>query len=289
MALINYIFGKGCLKNDTKRDAGKPLPTDLKEWKDLAYDRRYGKWGHLDVYRKDVDGLLPTIVVVHGGGYLYGTKEIYSRYAKALAHDGYVVVCFNYPLAPGHRFPTQLYCLGEVLSFTKEHGKEWGADLSRVYLYGDSAGANLSYLFGLAQSSEEYRELFPGLRLDLKVNGLSLNCGLYSNLGTSEVSQTWWMWKYFLPRHSKKSDPRFQTVSHINPSFPPTYLMTSDGDFLHAENAPFKKRLEEANVPLLYEDFVGQGEPLGHVFHLDVDTDDARKARFDSERFLASF
>ena len=66
MALINYLFGKGCLKNDTKRDAGKPLPTDLKEWKDLSYDKRYGKWGLLDVYRKDVDGPLPTAAIYTG-------------------------------------------------------------------------------------------------------------------------------------------------------------------------------------------------------------------------------
>ncbi len=289
MALVNYLFGKGCLKSDTKRDAGRPLPTDLKEWKSLTYDRRYGKWGQLDVFRKDIPGLLPTIVVVHGGGYLYGTKEIYSRYAKALAHDGYVVLCFNYPLAPASRFPTQLYCLDEVLSFAKEHWKEWGADLGHVYLYGDSAGANLSYLYGLVQSSPDYRKLFPGLRLVLPVNGLSLNCGLYGNLGTSEVSQTWWMWRYFLPRFHKKDDPRFQTVRHIGPEFPPTYLMTSDGDFLRAENPPFKKRLEEVGVPLFFDDFVGKEAPLKHVFHLDVDTEEARAARFNSERFLASF
>ncbi len=288
MAFINYLYHRWIYPNDRKRDEGKPLPNGLIEDRDIAYLPSEGKWGLMDVYRpKDKAGKLPLILVVHGGGFLYGDKEIYRRYAMWLAADGYVVSCHNYSLAPRRRFPFQLSCIDKVLAYLKAND-HWDIDWSRVYLYGDSAGANLSFQYGLLQSNAEYRKLFPGFQLPAKVSGLSLNCGLYGDLGTEKGHGFSVMWHCYLPR-GQRNDPRYALIANLTEAFPPTYLMTSDGDFIRGENPPLLKALEEKGIPHLYEDYVGKEGKLDHVFHLDVETEEGKAVRAASEGFLAGF
>ncbi len=50
-------------------------------------------------YMGDSDKAYPVIVSVHGGGWFYGDKKLYSHYCCHLAQSGFVVVNFNYRLA----------------------------------------------------------------------------------------------------------------------------------------------------------------------------------------------
>ena len=101
--IVRYNFGKG----DRKRDAGLTTPDDVKRYDNIPYGRDK-KWQILDVYRpKEKEGKLPVIISVHGGGWVYGTKEVYQFYCMSLAQRGFAAVNFNYRLAPGHRYPAQ--------------------------------------------------------------------------------------------------------------------------------------------------------------------------------------
>lgn len=56
----------------------------------------------LDVYRpKSVEGALPVIVDIHGGGWYYGDKELNKYYCMSLVKYGFAVVNVSYRLAPG--------------------------------------------------------------------------------------------------------------------------------------------------------------------------------------------
>ena len=71
------IFREMCLKADTERDKGLTTPEDIKRFDDIPYGADE-KWQILDVYRpKSHEGeKLPVIVSIHGGGWVYGSKEI---------------------------------------------------------------------------------------------------------------------------------------------------------------------------------------------------------------------
>ena len=70
--MINYLFSKG----DRKRDKGLQTPPDVERKDNLSYGP-HGKWDLLDVYYpKGTQGKLPVIVNIHGGGWVYGTKEV---------------------------------------------------------------------------------------------------------------------------------------------------------------------------------------------------------------------
>lgn len=50
----------------------------------------------------------PVIIDIHGGGWMYGTKEINKNYCLVLAQNDYVVVNINYRLAPDFSVADQL-------------------------------------------------------------------------------------------------------------------------------------------------------------------------------------
>ena len=96
---INWAIG------DAKRDAGLTTPDDIMRFDDISYGP-YGKDNLLDIYvLKDTKTVRPTIVNIHGGGWVYGCKEIYQFYCMRLAERGFTVVNINYRLAPETRFP----------------------------------------------------------------------------------------------------------------------------------------------------------------------------------------
>ena len=99
---------------------------------------------HLDVYRPiGATGPLPAIVYVHGGGFRALSKETHWLMGLAFARAGYVVFNISYRLAPEHRFPAAWQDTAAAWTWVLEHGADWGADLSRIAVAGESAGANL--------------------------------------------------------------------------------------------------------------------------------------------------
>ena len=117
MSLFALSFRITASRTDRKRDSVIPLPEGVVSHLDLSYGP-HGKWNRTDIYYPEgTDHPLPTIVSIHGGGYVYGTKEIYRRYGMDMAKLGFAFVNFNYRLAPKWKFPTPLADTTAVLNW----------------------------------------------------------------------------------------------------------------------------------------------------------------------------
>ena len=134
--------------SDTIRDRGLQAPKDIVRFDNLPYgtDQR---WQTLDVYRpKNAGGTaLPVIVSVHGGGWVYGDKNLYQYYCMSLAQHGFAVVNFSYRLAPRHKFPAALQDTDAVFHWVMAHAVDYHFDTRHVFAVGDSAGANILGLY----------------------------------------------------------------------------------------------------------------------------------------------
>ena len=108
MTMTALMFRLMAGRSDKKRDAGLTIPESVSAYRDISYGK-HGRWSLLDLYvPKDVTAPVPVIVSVHGGGWVYGTKETYVYYCSDLARRGFAVVNFSYRLAPLHKFPAAL-------------------------------------------------------------------------------------------------------------------------------------------------------------------------------------
>ncbi|KQP57607.1 hypothetical protein ASF51_07335 [Agreia sp. Leaf283] len=94
---------------------------------------------------------LPIAVYFHGGGWtLFGALDVCDWLPSRVAAElGAVVMAVDYRLAPKHPYPAAVDdCLAAV-RWASEHAEELGASPSRLAVFGDSAGGNLSAVIAL--------------------------------------------------------------------------------------------------------------------------------------------
>lgn len=262
--------------NDAKRDAGLTTPETVERFDGLAYGPD-PVWNRLDVYRPKCErgNRLPVIVSIHGGGWVYGDKELYQFYCMSLAGRGFAVVNFTYRLAPEFKFPAQLEDTNRVMEWVYANCEPYGFDLDNMFMVGDSAGAHLLGLYTAICTSPEYaaRYLFKAPQ-GFVPRAIGMNCGAYEPLAEVEHeggSTNLELMEDLLPeKGSQRERELINVTDHVNSGFPPVYLMTAVGDFCMDQAPRLREKLKEAGVYCEYKLYGDQEHPLYHVFHLTV-------------------
>ncbi|MCB1226677.1 MAG: alpha/beta hydrolase [Verrucomicrobiales bacterium] len=98
----------------------------------------------VDVWRPDDDRVLPGILMIHGGGWIGGSKEAFHPMAEALARRGWVVVATSYRLATEAPFPGAVLDVKASLRWMRAHASEWKLDPEKIGAVGGSAGGHLA-------------------------------------------------------------------------------------------------------------------------------------------------
>jgi acetyl esterase/lipase len=128
---------------------------NLKKHSDLSYGKDARQV--LDVYLPPVvDQPLPTLFMVHGGGYVVGSKRILSPYAEYFAGRGYAVVVPNYRLAGKFPYPAPLEDVFCALAWTFANAETYEFDPARVAVIGESAGGNAAAMLAAVDEPERY-------------------------------------------------------------------------------------------------------------------------------------
>jgi acetyl esterase/lipase len=95
--------------------------------------------------------LVPTIVYLHSGGWIAGSRADVPAPALAQLARGYAIASVDYQLAsPGGTgsFPGAVYDVKRAIRFLKAGAQRWGLDPARMILMGTSAGGHLAALSG---------------------------------------------------------------------------------------------------------------------------------------------
>ena len=288
--MIRQQFGDG----DTIRDAGLTTPDDVERFDDIAYGEE-PYWQMLDVYRPKGtadDAGLPVIVSIHGGGWVYGDKDRYQWYCMNLAQRGFVVVNFTYRLAPEFQFPASMEDTCMVFQWTVDHIAEYGGDVDHIFAVGDSAGGHMLGLFCNMCTNPSYAAKFDfAPPAGFVPKAAAFNCAAFHievNDDPEDLTST--LMADYLPNGGDEHEiDLVNVVPHVTADFPPAFIMTSDGDFLHDAAEPMAKLLRELEVCHELHVYGGVDEPLGHVFHCNIKTEDARRCNDDETRFFKRF
>jgi acetyl esterase len=87
----------------------------------------------------------PVVVYFHGGGFVMGDLDTHDGTSRQHAVGAEaVVVSVDYRLAPEHPYPAAVEDAWAATLWVAEHGPEIGADVTRMAVAGDSAGANIA-------------------------------------------------------------------------------------------------------------------------------------------------
>ncbi len=262
--------------SDDVRDAGLTTPPEVVRLDDIPYGP-HGRWNLLDLYLpRDGKAPLPVIVSVHGGGWVYGDKDRYQYYCMDLARRGFAVVNFSYRLAPEHPFPAAVEDMNAAFAWTAAHAGEHGLDMDRLFTVGDSAGAQLAAQYCAMLTDPAFGAMYDFPMAPVHIRAAAFHSGHYDFNGSPGPMDQAVMRAYFGPDAREKL-PMADTLAHITPAFPPSLVMTSHHDFLKDQAPLLCRALRARGVPGRYVLYGAPDRPdIGHVFHLNIRTPEAR-------------
>lgn len=266
---------------DAKRDEGLTTPEDIRRYDDISYGP-YGTENLMDIYvQKQVQGLQPTIINIHGGGWVYGCKEVYQYYCMSLAQRGFTVVNINYRLAPESRFPAAVEDINAVMTFLEQHGEEYHADKDRLVLIGDSAGGQLVSHYATILTNPEFAGLFEFKLPAVKVKAVGLNCGAYDGKEMVRSGRDQVFLEYLgYPKAPKKVPQelvnKLDALGYMTAAFPAAYIMSAENDFLKNAVEPMRKHLEALGVPCRAKIYgTSEQKDVAHVFEVNIKLEEA--------------
>ena len=90
--------------------------------------------------------LRPGMVLIHGGGWILGTRYQQAWYCRQFARHGYVVMTIDYRLMPKYAFPDCLHDCKEAVRWLRTNAAQYRIDPDRIVTFGASAGGHLAAL-----------------------------------------------------------------------------------------------------------------------------------------------
>lgn len=218
-------------------------------------------------YMTDENKKYPVIVSVHGGGWFYGDKELYSHYCCLLAERGYVVVNFNYRLSPQNKYPAAIEDVAYLIRYIHENEQTLGIDMDNLYMVGDSAGAQLTANYCIIASNSDYRAKLDFFTYDLLPKKVCLNCGAYKMAERNDNISAWYLKNAVTEEQYKLF---MDQLDYVNADFPEAYLMYSVNDDLASHTKALDEVLNKVGVAHITKAY-GQNNPdSGHVFHMNL-------------------
>ncbi len=245
---------------------------------------------------------LPTIVWIHGGGWLAGSKDHIANYLMILAAKGYTTIGVDYSLAPGKDYPTPVRQVNAALAYIEKNAARLNVDPSRFFLAGDSSGAQMAAQIAAIVSGPSYAKatgIVPSIDRS-QLLGVILYCGLYDGTTlkfNSSYRNLLWstlgtqLWAYFGTKHFS-DDPRFAEFSvaqHLTADFPPMFISVGNADWLTPQSHRFAEAASKLGVTVDSLFFPADyTPPVQHQYQFNLDTAAGRLAMERSVKFLAN-
>jgi len=211
---------------------------------------------------------LPILLWIHGGGWTGFDQPVTDSFCMEIVeHSGFIVVSLDYRLAPDNKFPAAFQDSLDALQWVHKNAHTFGADPRKIFVGGDSAGANLAaaiacYNYDIGVTSAENVVPIKGLLLVYP----PLEHGVYRDshirYGTCYftilplISIIWCWSKYLTNQSEQSSDYRacpMRASDKILSQFPPTRMVTAKYDILTDEGVAFAARQQANGVQVDYE------------------------------------
>jgi acetyl esterase len=272
------------------RQFRRPCPSGIAV-RDLTIEGQGGPVP-IRIYRPRGAGLLPPLLYLHGGGWVFGGLDSHDDICAELADGaGIAVVAVQYRLAPEHPFPAAFEDCRVARDWIAGHGREHELRPDSIVLAGDSAGRNLAAALAL-QARDRGTPPISGQVLIYPALGGDMSAGSYVTRAEAPALTTEGMRFYFSAYLGESSHQGWQSkfarplTESDYAGLPPAFLVAAEWDPLRDDCFDYARQLQAHGVPA-----VVRHEPmLVHAFlrarHMSRPAGDAFAA--SSLRFVPS-
>jgi acetyl esterase len=275
--ITQYAFSRG--ERASQAALEKYVPKNVVTRRDVAYGS--GRDERFDVnHPEGTNGPLPTIVWVHGGGWVTGSKEGVGNYAKILAGHGYSTVSAEYARGFGVTYPEPAEQVNAALGYLVRNAAALNIESDAIVLAGDSAGAKIAAQLANITTDPSYARQI-GISPSLKPKQLAavlLLSGAYDIEAMDFEGEFSWfkkvVWAYSGTRNFR-NDERFRLASvkhYVTGAFLPAFISSGNGDPWAPQAVALTRRLEELGVEVDSLFFPADYSPLlPHEYQFNLD------------------
>lgn len=199
--------------------------------------------------------LLPTILYVHGGGWILGNAGTHDRLVRELAVGvGAAVVFVEYTRSPEAQYPVAIEQAYATARWITREGAAEGLDAARLAVVGDSVGGNMSAALAiLAKQRGDVR--FVHQSLYYPVTDAGQDTGSYREFADGPhltAKAMAWFWDAYLPDLERRDEitasPLRATAEDLT-GLPEAFVVVDENDVLRDEGEAYARHLIAAGVP----------------------------------------
>ena len=199
-------------------------------------------------------GVLPTILYIHGAGWVFGNAHTHDRLVRELAvGTGAAVVFPEYSLSPEARYPVAIEQAYAVARWITTEGASRDLDASRLVVAGDSVGGNMAAALTI-MANQRGEVAFQAQALFYPVTDASFDTDSYH-----QFAEGYWLRRdamlWFWDQYTTDPDERAQiTASPLRASIedltglPKALVINGEADVLRDEGEAYARHLRAAGV-----------------------------------------
>lgn len=207
----------------------------------------------------------PIIINYHGGGFisplLPGLE--YLLWLDSKTYDA-IVFAVDYRVAPEHKFPAAIDDSYNAFKWISDHGSEFGGDINRIALMGNSAGANLVAVIGQRAkkdgiSNKIKLQVMNGLPVDCRPKNIESSVSYQQNATGyfHTKALTYFAIETYAP--GKADDPEVSPIiTEDLRGLPPAVIINAEFDPLRDDGVSYANKLRKSGVKVWEKCFPGQ-------------------------------
>lgn len=225
---------------------------------------------HWPTTAQSADSPLPALVLIHGGGFVFGLPEHEAPFCQRLANNvGCVVINPDYVRSPEYPFPHAIHQCYELVAWVAREAGSLGIDPERIAVGGHSAGGNLA----TGVVAQALAKGFPAIRfqilnypfLDGSVDAEDKPLPIPKPVITPKLASLFN--SCYIPEGINLRDPLLSPVCSDLADLsghPPTLVITAEHDVLREEADRYAEMLRQAGVTVRHEVFPGVDHAFTH-------------------------
>lgn len=256
--VVAVAFGAPAAGQSPDLQAAVAMSQQVRTAANIVYERANGWEGKLDVYARRGQAPMPTVIYIHGGGWVLGTKEGSALAALPFIAMGYSVVNVEYRLANVTLAPAAIEDCRCALRWVVAHAKEYNFDPDKIVVAGSSAGGHLALTTGIVPTSAGFDRTCQGAnepRVAAIVDffGITDVADLLDGPSKKPFPENWpytVQWLGNQPNRdaiAKAASP----LTYVRAGLPPTISIHGDSDptVPYAHSVRLQEALQKTGVP----------------------------------------
>lgn len=241
-------------------DAKLVLPyyaENVNEEKNIVYAKIGEREIHLDIfYPSQSKALSPGIVMVHGGGWRSGDRELVKPMAEKLANEGFVTIAIEYRLSTEAIYPAAVFDIKASIRWMRANAVKYHIDKNQIAIYGCSAGGHLAALDGTTngdkkfEGSEGNNDISSYVHAIVDIDGVVDFFGkgseeVYKKTGKPSAAYQWFgVSVNENPEVWNEAGP----INHVDENTPPILFINSAQPRFHAGRDEMIEKMNKYNI-----------------------------------------